>query len=86
MSDHSKCNLSDLSILESLVSCWSYSYSFTLFICVSFFYILRNVGMPICEVFAQVNEQPNVFDMVHLKDYDEVWSAIYSSSIYFDSI
>ncbi|KMZ72432.1 hypothetical protein ZOSMA_164G00140 [Zostera marina] len=29
------------------------------------------IGMPICEVFAQVNEQPNVFDMVHLKDYDE---------------
>lgn len=47
-------------------------FFYLIYLCVSFFYILRNVGMPICEVFAQVNEQPNVFDMVHLKDYDEV--------------
>lgn len=51
-----------------------FSFFFLIYLCIVFFffYILPNVGMPICEVFAQVNEQPNVFDMVHLKDYDEV--------------
>ncbi|KAL5976546.1 hypothetical protein ACLOJK_020879 [Asimina triloba] len=29
------------------------------------------LGMPICEAFAQVEQQPNIYDVVHVKYYDE---------------
>lgn len=29
-------------------------------------------GMPICEAFAQIEQQPNIYDVVHVKYYDEV--------------
>lgn len=29
--------------------------------------------MPICEAFAQIEQQLNVYDAVHVKYYDEVW-------------
>jgi len=28
--------------------------------------------MPICEAFAQIEQQPNIYDVVHVKYYDEV--------------
>lgn len=30
-------------------------------------------GMPICEAFAQIEQQPNIYDVVHVKYFDEVW-------------
>lgn len=30
-------------------------------------------GMPICEAFAQIEQKPNIYDVVHVKYYDEVW-------------
>lgn len=38
-------------------------------------YILRAdvSGMPILEAFAQVEQQRNIYDVVHIKYYDEVW-------------
>lgn len=29
-------------------------------------------GMPICEAFAKIEQQPNIYDVVHVKYYDEV--------------
>lgn len=29
------------------------------------------IGMPICEAFAQVEQQPNIYDVVHVKYFDE---------------
>lgn len=29
-------------------------------------------GMPICEAFAQIEHQPNIYDVVHVKYFDEV--------------
>ncbi|XP_042024322.1 PHAF1 protein At3g51130-like isoform X1 [Salvia hispanica] len=29
------------------------------------------LGMPICEAFAQIEQQPNIYDVVHVKYYDE---------------
>lgn len=29
-------------------------------------------GMPICEAFAQIEQQPNIYDVVHVKHFDEV--------------
>lgn len=29
-------------------------------------------GMPICEAFAQIENQPNIYDVVHVKYFDEV--------------
>ena len=29
-------------------------------------------GMPICEAFAQIEQQPNLYDVVHVKYFDEV--------------
>lgn len=29
-------------------------------------------GMPICEAFAQIEQQPNIYDVVHVKYFDEV--------------
>lgn len=29
--------------------------------------------MPICDAFAQIEQQPNIYDVVHVKYYDEVW-------------
>ncbi|KMZ70704.1 hypothetical protein ZOSMA_196G00540 [Zostera marina] len=29
------------------------------------------IGMPICEAFAQVEQQPNIYDVVHVNCYDE---------------
>ncbi|KAL6502664.1 hypothetical protein OROHE_024317 [Orobanche hederae] len=31
-----------------------------------------SLGMPICEAFAQIEQQPNVYDVVHVKYFDEV--------------
>lgn len=31
------------------------------------------IGMPICEAFAQIEQQPNIYDVVHVKYFDEVW-------------
>ena len=31
------------------------------------------VGMPICEAFAQIEQQPNIYDVVHVKYFEEVW-------------
>ncbi|KAL7104568.1 hypothetical protein ACP275_08G253600 [Erythranthe tilingii] len=30
-----------------------------------------SLGMPICEAFAQMEQQPNIYDVVHVKYYDE---------------
>jgi hypothetical protein len=30
-----------------------------------------SLGMPICEAFAQIEEQPNIYDVVHVKYFDE---------------
>lgn len=30
------------------------------------------LGMPICEAFAQIEQQPNLYDVVHVKYFDEV--------------
>lgn len=30
-------------------------------------------GMPICEAFDQIEQQPNIYDVVHVKYLDEVW-------------
>ncbi|KAK6125727.1 hypothetical protein DH2020_040531 [Rehmannia glutinosa] len=30
-----------------------------------------SLGMPICEAFAQIEQQPNIYDVVHVKYYDE---------------
>lgn len=35
-------------------------------------------GMPICEAFAQIEQQPNIYDVVHVKHFDEVWFKIYT--------
>lgn len=37
-------------------------------------YVIANdvSGMPICEAFAQIEQQPNIYDVVHVKYYDEV--------------
>ncbi|GMH06525.1 hypothetical protein Nepgr_008365 [Nepenthes gracilis] len=29
------------------------------------------IGMPICEAFAQIEQQPNIYDVVHVKYFDE---------------
>jgi hypothetical protein len=29
--------------------------------------------MPICEAFAQIEQQPNIYDVVHVKHFDEVF-------------
>lgn len=29
-------------------------------------------GMPICEAFAHIEQQPNIYDVVHVKYFDEV--------------
>ncbi|KAM0970293.1 hypothetical protein ACFX13_018651 [Malus domestica] len=29
------------------------------------------IGMPICEAFAQIEQEPNIYDVVHVKYYDE---------------
>lgn len=29
-------------------------------------------GMPICEAFAQIEQQPKIYDVVHVKYFDEV--------------
>lgn len=36
------------------------------------FRIFDGSGMPICEAFAQIEQQPNIYDVVHVKYYDEV--------------
>lgn len=38
-------------------------------------WIVSNVdsGMPICEAFASIEQQPNIYDVVHVKYFDEVW-------------
>lgn len=28
--------------------------------------------MPICEAFAQIEQRPNIYDVVHVKYFDEV--------------
>ncbi|KAJ1408824.1 UPF0183 domain-containing protein [Sesbania bispinosa] len=28
--------------------------------------------MPICEAFAQIEQQPNIYDVVHVKYFDEI--------------
>lgn len=30
-------------------------------------------GMPICEAFDHIEQQPNIYDVVHVKYLDEVW-------------
>jgi len=30
------------------------------------------LGMPVCEAFAQIEQQPNIYDVVHVKYFDEV--------------
>ncbi|KAL2988201.1 hypothetical protein AAZX31_11G072800 [Glycine max] len=30
-----------------------------------------SLGMPICEAFAQIEQQPNIYDVVHVKYFDE---------------
>ncbi|XP_015889692.3 PHAF1 protein At3g51130 isoform X1 [Ziziphus jujuba] len=30
-----------------------------------------SLGMPICEAFAQIDQQPNIYDVVHVKHFDE---------------
>ncbi|XP_031110279.1 UPF0183 protein At3g51130 [Ipomoea triloba] len=30
-----------------------------------------SLGMPICEAFAQIEQKPNIYDVVHVKHYDE---------------
>jgi hypothetical protein len=50
-------------------------------------------GMPICEAFAQIEQQPSIYDVVHVKYFDEVFVSIsilrillfYSSLRFFDS-
>lgn len=32
--------------------------------------------MPICEAFAQIEQQPNLYDVVHVKYFDEVCDII----------
>lgn len=34
-------------------------------------------GMPICEAFAQIEQQPTIYDVVHVKYFDEVWIVDY---------
>ena len=34
--------------------------------------VLDVAGMPICEAFAQIEQQPNIYDVVHVKYFDEV--------------
>jgi hypothetical protein len=29
--------------------------------------------MPICEAFAHIEQQPNIYDVVHVKHFDEVF-------------
>lgn len=36
-----------------------------------------DVGMPICEAFAQIEQQPNIYDVVHVKYFDEVELAFF---------
>jgi len=33
--------------------------------------------MPICEAFAQIEQQPNLYDVVHVKYFDEVCNIAY---------
>lgn len=35
-----------------------------------------DTGMPICEAFAQVEHQPNIYDVVHVKYLDEVCTVL----------
>lgn len=35
------------------------------------------IGMPICDAFAQIEQQPNIYDVVHVKYYDEVWLSCF---------
>ncbi|KAF8048407.1 hypothetical protein N665_2525s0001 [Sinapis alba] len=30
-----------------------------------------SIGMPICDAFAQIEQQPNIYDVVHVKYHDE---------------
>lgn len=30
--------------------------------------------MPISKAFAQIEQQPNIYDVVHVKYFDEVWT------------
>ncbi|CAN8268182.1 unnamed protein product [Cochlearia groenlandica] len=30
-----------------------------------------SIGMPICEALAQIEKQPNIYDVVHVKYHDE---------------
>lgn len=34
--------------------------------------VLDVAGMPICEAFVQIEQQPNIYDVVHVKYFDEV--------------
>lgn len=36
------------------------------------FFFFGCLGMPICEAFAQIEQQPNLYDVVHVKYFDEV--------------
>lgn len=33
-------------------------------------------GMPICEAFAQIEQQPTIYDVVHVKHFDEVCFSV----------
>lgn len=34
--------------------------------------LFDNLGMPISEAFAQIEQQPSIYDVVHVKYYEEV--------------
>lgn len=35
-------------------------------------FVQSDIGMPLHEAFAQVDHQPNIYDVVHVKYFDEV--------------
>ncbi|KAF6160542.1 hypothetical protein GIB67_019482 [Kingdonia uniflora] len=36
------------------------------------------IGMPICEAFAQIEQQPNIYDVVHVKYLDEIFEFLFA--------
>lgn len=59
--------------------CWSI-FGLTYFL---FAWYLWNVcvnlvsGMPVCDAFARIEEQPDIYDVVHVKYSDEVLTVYY---------
>lgn len=43
-------------------------------------------GMPICEAFAQIEQQPSIYDVVHVKYFDEVFVSILRILLFYSSL